>query len=92
MANEEEKRRIKRLFNCKDLLMTKMEIVKLFIREDLLMEEVRRRLSMKEVATVELSGGESEQPLFQQLSSATVPYVKQSRTITSLSTSTSSSC
>ena len=51
MAKEEEKRRIKKLFNCKDLLMAKMEIV---TWEDLLMEEVRRRLSMKEVATVEL--------------------------------------
>ena len=72
MAKEEEKRRIKKLFNCKDLLMAKMEgwmvqIVKLLSREDLLMEEVRRRLSMKEVATVELSGGESEQPLYQQV-------------------------
>ena len=59
MAKEEEKRRIKKLFKCKDLLMAKMEgwmglIVKLFSREDLLMGEVRRRLSMKEVATVEL--------------------------------------
>ena len=74
MAKEEEKRRIKKLFNCKDLLMAKMEgwIVKLFSREDLLMEEVRRRLSMKEVATVELSGGESEQPLYQQVVHATI--------------------
>ena len=54
MAKEEEKRRIKKLFNCKEFLMAKMEIVKLFSKEDLLMEEVRRRLSMKEVATVEL--------------------------------------
>ena len=55
MDEEEEKRRIKKLFNCKDLLMAKMEgWMKLFSREDLLMEEVKRRLSMKEVATVEL--------------------------------------
>ena len=72
MAKEEEKRRIKKLFNCRDLLMAKMEIVKLFSREDLLMEEVSRRLSMKEVATVELSGGESEQPLYQQVVHATI--------------------
>ena len=72
MAKEEEKRRIKKLFNCKDFLMAKMEgWMKLFSREDLLMEEVRRRLSMKEVATVELSGGESEQPLYQQVVHAT---------------------
>ena len=72
MAKEEEKRRIKKLFNCEDLLMAKMEIVKLFSREDLLMEEMKRRLSMKEVATVELSGGESEQPLYQQVVQATI--------------------
>ena len=69
MAKEEEKRRIKKWFNCEDLLMAKMEIV---TWEDLLMEEVRRRLSMKEVATVELSGGESEQPLYQQVVHATI--------------------
>ena len=77
MAKEEEKGRIKRLFNCKDMLMAKMEgwveqILKLFSREDLLMEEMRMRLSMKEVATVELSGGESEQPLYQQVVHATI--------------------
>ena len=73
MDEEEEKRRIKKLFNCKDLLMAKMEgWMKLFSREDLLMEEVKRRLSMKEVATVELSGGESEQPLYQQVVHATI--------------------
>ena len=58
MAKEEEKRRIKKLFNCKDLLMANMEVC--------------MRLSMKEVATVELSGGESEQPLYQQVVHATI--------------------
>ena len=72
MGKEEEKRRIKKFFNCKDFPMAKMEIVNLFGREDLLMEEVSRRLSMKEVATVELSGGESEQPLYQQVVHATI--------------------
>ena len=74
MAKEEEKRRIKKLFNCKDLLMAKMQIV---TWEDLLMEKVRGRLSMKEVATVELSGGESEQPLYQQVVHATIFFERK---------------
>ena len=53
-------------------MQVQVQIVTLFSREDLLTKEVRRRLSMKEVATVELSGGESEQPLYQQVVQATI--------------------